>query len=38
MYYLFIYLVVGNEGWEANMDRQKRGVTMAPIVIPGMAR
>ncbi|OMO74072.1 hypothetical protein CCACVL1_16951 [Corchorus capsularis] len=25
-------------GWEANMDRQKRGVTTAPIVIPGMAR
>ncbi|XP_017614811.1 protein PLANT CADMIUM RESISTANCE 2-like [Gossypium arboreum] len=25
-------------GWEANMDRQKRGVTMAPIVVPGMAR
>ncbi|KAK6253557.1 hypothetical protein QUC31_015277 [Theobroma cacao] len=25
-------------GWEANMDRQKRGVTVAPIVIPGMAR
>ncbi|KAK8564281.1 hypothetical protein V6N12_036409 [Hibiscus sabdariffa] len=24
--------------WEANMDRQKRGVTMAPIVVPGMAR
>ncbi|XWS68016.1 hypothetical protein CRYUN_Cryun04dG0054100 [Craigia yunnanensis] len=25
-------------GWEANMDRQKRGVTVAPIVVPGMAR
>ncbi|XVF01249.1 hypothetical protein REPUB_Repub04eG0071600 [Reevesia pubescens] len=25
-------------GWEANMDRQKRGVTAAPIVVPGMAR
>ncbi|KAG4164810.1 hypothetical protein ERO13_A13G039800v2 [Gossypium hirsutum] len=25
-------------GWEANMDRQKRGVAMMPIVIPGMTR
>ncbi|KAJ7967453.1 putative Plant cadmium resistance 2 [Quillaja saponaria] len=25
-------------GWEANMDRQSRGVTLAPIVAPGMRR
>ncbi|KAM7250430.1 hypothetical protein ACFE04_022313 [Oxalis oulophora] len=25
-------------GWEANMDRQNRGVTLAPIVTPGMSR
>ncbi|KAE8690600.1 Protein PLANT CADMIUM RESISTANCE 3 [Hibiscus syriacus] len=25
-------------GWEANMDRQKRGVAAVPIVVPGMTR
>ncbi|KAK4563095.1 hypothetical protein RGQ29_005553 [Quercus rubra] len=25
-------------GWEANLDRQRRGITVAPIVAPGMRR
>ncbi|GKV01531.1 hypothetical protein SLEP1_g14081 [Rubroshorea leprosula] len=25
-------------GWEANMDRQKRGITLAPAVVPAMSR
>ncbi|GLT24874.1 hypothetical protein SLA2020_332210 [Shorea laevis] len=25
-------------GWEANMNRQKRGVTLAPAVVPAMSR
>ncbi|BFG41806.1 hypothetical protein CerSpe_280800 [Prunus speciosa] len=25
-------------GWEANMDRRRRGVTAAPTVVPGMTR
>ncbi|KAA8536192.1 hypothetical protein F0562_028670 [Nyssa sinensis] len=25
-------------GWEANLDRQRRGVTVAPVVAPGMTR
>ncbi|XP_062175942.1 protein PLANT CADMIUM RESISTANCE 2-like isoform X1 [Alnus glutinosa] len=25
-------------GWEANLDRQRRGVTVAPMVAPGMIR
>jgi hypothetical protein len=31
-------VVLGNEGWEANLDRQRRGVTVAPMVAPGMIR
>lgn len=28
----------GNAGWEANLDRQRRGVTTAPNVAQGMTR
>jgi len=30
--------LVLDEGWEANLDRQRRGITVAPIVAPGMRR
>ena len=33
----FMWLIL-DEGWEANLDRQQRGITVAPIVAPGMRR